>query len=259
MKHIISIISFVLSCTLSVQATTLSEQADSAYMRDDFATAAALYQQIITEEGTSSDLYYNLGNAYYRQGMLGKAIVYYERALKLNPTNKEALSNLAFVNSKITDIPGDKGTFISNTFNNIASKLHSNTWATIAIVSFIMLLVGIAMYVFSSNIAIRKSGFFGALILLVATIITNVFAYMSALRSTSDNEAIIITPSTLLSTSPREPKDRSEEAMLLHEGTKVEILDSVKNGIDSSAIIWYDVQVDNTHRAWIKSSAVEKI
>lgn len=259
MKYIISIISIVLGCTLYGQATNLSEQADSAYMRDDFATAATLYQQIIDEEGTSSDLYYNLGNVYYRQGMLGKAILYYERALKLNPTNEEALSNLAFVNSKITDIPGDKGTFISNTFNNIVAKLHSNTWAAIAIISFILLLIGIAMYVFSSNITIRKSGFFGGLILLVATIIANIFAYMAALRSTSNNEAIIISPSTLLSTSPREPKDRSEEAMLLHEGTKVEILDSVKNGIDSTAIIWYDVQVDNTHRAWIKSSAVEKI
>ena len=68
--------------------------------------------------------------------------------------------------------------------------------------------------------------------------------------------AIVIEPSTILSTSPRVPKDRTEEALLLHEGTKVEILDSICN---STSDKWYDVKVDNSHRAWINADAVEII
>lgn len=75
----------------------------------------------------------------------------------------------------------------------------------------------------------------------------------------SDDAAIITVPSTILSTTPRVPQDRSQEAMLLHEGTKVKILDSVKSTTDSIHSLWYDVEVDNSHRAWINASAVEKI
>ena len=87
------IIIFSILCGLSamaVKAESLIEQADSAYMNDDFAKAADLYLEAESQEGSSSDLYYNIGNCYYRQNKLGKAILYYERALRLDPSNKYA-------------------------------------------------------------------------------------------------------------------------------------------------------------------------
>ena len=105
----------------------------------------------------------------------------------------------------------------------------------------------------------RKFGFFGGIVLLFATIISAILSVHGANISTTNRFAIIISPSSLLSTSPREPKDRTEEAMLLHEGTKVEILDSISAQNDTTGLKWFDVQVDNAHRAWIKSSDVERI
>lgn len=254
MKHIILIIATLIA--INAGASNTLQLADSAYIEDRYANAIELYEQVIANEGTSTDIYYNLGNSYYRAGLLGKAIVNYERALILDPTNEDAKANLEFVNSKITDIPGDKGTFLSNFFGKIIYSQHSNTWAIYAIVSFILLLISIAIYVFSAKIAMRKIGFFGGIAFLFVTIILVIFASISYKAAVNRNEAIITSPSTILSTSPREPKDRTEEAMLLHEGTKVEILDSVT---DLNKTKWYDVKVDNNHRAWLNSQDAEKI
>ena len=242
--------------SLVLKAESLTERADSAYAGDDFAEATRLYLQIAEEEGTSSNLYYNLANSYYRQGKPGMAILYYERALRLDPSNDDARANLEFVNSRITDEPGDRGMFISNTVNGIACRMSGNIWSGIAIGCFILLLGAVALYIFSSVVPLRKLGFFGGFILLAMCIVANVFASVSTRYSTSHDHAVVIDPSTLLSTSPRVPKDRSEEAMLLHEGTCVEILDSVATRVDSTVVKWYDVKVDNDHRAWINGNAI---
>lgn len=259
MKRYACIILMAFVAIMPAFAETVIDRADSAYMNDDFKQAIELYTQVIDNDGSSSALYYNLGNSYYRMGTLGKAIVCYERALRLDSTNEEARTNLEFVNSKITDQIGDNGTFISNIMDKVIGYCHSNGWAWIAIGAFILFLLSVAMYIFVPVIVLKKIGFFGAIILMVFIIISNVFAYNAANKATSHNHAIIIEPSTILSTSPRLPKDRSEEAMLLHEGTKVEIIDSVTTSSDSAKMKWYDVKIDNTHRAWINSDAIEKI
>ncbi len=262
MKSVIKRISLLLLIFLSVNAvaqTPLAEQADSAYTADDFAIAADLYKEVIKTEGSSAALYYNLGNCYYRMGRLGDAIVAYERALRLDPSNTDALKNLEFVNSKIIDRGGDTGTFISNTVDSIATSHHANTWAWIAFSCFALLIGAIALYMFTGNIPLRKLGFFGGLVLLICTVASIVLAIRGKNIALDRSQAIITAPSVILGTSPREPKDRNEEAMLLHEGTKVTIIDSVSSKTDSVTVKWYDVQVDNNHRAWISSRAVEII
>ena len=96
----------------TISANSLTHQADSAYTEDNFVEAISLYNKIIQEEGTSSILYYNLGNSYFRSGKLGKAIICYERSVILDPSNEDAITNLDFVRSQITDKPGDNGTWI---------------------------------------------------------------------------------------------------------------------------------------------------
>ena len=113
--RIITYIILTALITGTVNAMSLTQQADSAYMQDNFAKATELYLKIAEEEGTSANLYYNIGNCYFRQGKPGMAILYYERALRLDPSDKDARANLEFVNTKITDEPGDRGMFISNT------------------------------------------------------------------------------------------------------------------------------------------------
>lgn len=253
MKKFIMIIVAAL-CAAAVRADIIA-RADSAYLADDFLTAAALYDESIDSLGPSADRYYNLGNAYYRAGLPGMAIVSYERALRLNPTNKDIIENLEFVNSKTVDRIERTSGLIGGATDKIASKLHPDTWSWIAMASFILAMAGIGVYFFASAVALRKVGFFGAGILIIVCIVTNMLALRAARRVAANDAAIITAPSVILSTTPRTPKDRSEEALLLHEGTKVFLLDSIA-GPDKT---WYDVRIDNEHRAWISSDAIEII
>lgn len=259
MNKIIKISLLLLSLLpLTVKAVSI-QQADSAYTADRFQEAVNAYQDIINNEGTSATLLYNLGNCYYRLGEYGEAILNYERALRLDPTFEDARQNLEFVNSKITDRPGERGSFIGNALDAAALTAKSDVWAWLSLSFFTLTLLGIIAYIFSDAVLVRKLGFFGG---FVSVILTAIFIFLS-LRSASianaDDKAIVTASSTILSTSPREPKDRSQEAMLLHEGTKVTILDSVRSTSDSIPTLWYDVEIDNTHRAWINAAAVEKI
>lgn len=234
-------------------------QADSAYNADDFRQAADSYLNIIQTEGPSAKLYYNLGNAYYRLGEMGNAIISYERALRLDPSDQDARNNLAFVNSRITDRPGERGTFLGNALDAMSAYAHSNAWAWSGFCCFVLTIAGLLAYLFSGVVRVRKLGFFGGIVTLLGCVICIFFAFRAATIALADNVAVIVVPSTILSTTPRVPQDRTQEAMLLHEGTKVTILDSVRSTTDSIHSLWYDVEVDNAHRAWINASAVKKI
>ncbi len=215
MKRQLLTLALIIGGIMSMTSQTLTQLADSAYMNDNFAKATELYLEIAATEGTSSNLYYNIGNSYYRQGKLGKAILYYEKALRLDPSNKDARANLEFVNTKINYEPCDRGMFISNTVNGFAQKVPANTWALLAIGAFILFLAAVSAYVFSSNITLRKTGFFGGIILIFICIAANIFASIATRYSTSSKDAV---------------------------WTK-----------------WYDVQVDNSNRAWINGNAIERI
>ena len=257
-RHIIILFSAILA-TVSAFASPVDERADSAYTAEQYADALSLYLQAAENEGTSSDLYYNIGNTLYRQGKIGKAIIAYERALKLDPTNVEARTNLEFVNSKIVDKAGERGTFFSNAMDAIARVMTADAWAWTALVLFSLTIVAVCMYCFMNSIPMRKTGFFGGITTLILCVIGCIFAFRSASLLKSNDYAVVTVPSTILSTSPRTPKNRTEEAMLLHEGTKMQIMDSVSARTDSAVVRWYDVEIDNNHRAWIKASDVEII
>lgn len=279
MKHIISIAIFLIAALTSAaqQDSTatantapataesmepetapgrLAQQADSAYAADNFSLAERLYRESIAAEGTSSTICYNLGNAYYRQGNLGMAIVNYERALKLDPTNKDARINLDFVKGKITDRQIDSGSFVSNLWENIVMFFKADTWASIAIVLFALFLASALTYLFSSVVLVKKLSFFGGLIIFLVCALAVIISFAAANRMETDRFAIILPPSAQLSTTPREARNQSEEAFLLHEGTKVEIVDSISSSADGK---WFEVRVGQNERAWIKAADVERI
>ena len=245
--------------TVAVASIPTIAEADSAYNADNFRLAAQLYLDIIKTQGASAKLYYNLGNTYYRLGETGNAIIYYERALRLDPSDRAPRDNLAFVNARITDRPGERGTFIGNALDSVATATGSNTWAWVAFTCIVLTLGGLLAYVLSSSVPVRKTGFFGGILAMLVGAGCLFFAFRSAAISMADNIAIIVSPSTILSTVPRLPQDRNQEAMLLHEGTRVTILDSVRSTTDSINSLWYDVEIDNAHRAWINANAIKKI
>ena len=259
MKRYIILALLALMTINVVLASEIIPKADSAYTKGDYNTALSLYSKAVTTAGSSAELYYNLGNAYYRNGNIPQAIIYYERALRIDPSFSRARENLDFVNDRIIDKSGEYGSFFSRTATSVALSRTSDTWAYWALGLFIVFIAALVLYFFADRIIIRKIGFFGGIILILCSvfcIIEALYARSLALRT---DEAIITAKSVILSTSPRAPLSRNEEAMLLHEGTKLYIQDSIKVKNDTTSTIWYDVMVDNDHRAWIDAASIEKI
>ena len=264
MKTFISMILMLFALTAMAETTasaaeSIVNKANAAYEKDDFNQAVQLYEQVARQEGTSSMLYYNMGNAYYRLGNMGKAVLCYERSLLLDPSNDDARTNLEFVNDKL-QLKIDRGSsFFSDTIGGFVSCTSSDTWAKIGICAFLLFLVAIVVYIFSNIVLLRKIGFFGGGILLLLSILANICAFYTHSLAVDKNYAVVTISSATLSTSPRLPKDKTEEAFLLNEGTKVEIVDSVESNSGAMKIKWFDVKADEQHRAWIKSTDIERI
>lgn len=230
--------------------------ADSAYASDNFQLAAQLYSQAIERQGTSATLIYNLGNTYYRQGNLGMAVVCYERALRLDPTDEYARANLEFVQTKLTDRQIDDGSVMTTVKDSVVQTFKANTWAWIAIALFAIFIGCVAVYLFAVAVPLRKTSFFGGIVVFLLTIVCVLISFAAANRTTTHDEAIVLPPAAQLSTTPREARNQAEHAFLLHEGTKVVIVDSISTATEGK---WYEVRVGAKERAWIKASEVERI
>ncbi|MDE5812105.1 MAG: tetratricopeptide repeat protein, partial [Muribaculaceae bacterium] len=143
MKHLITL--FISFSFILANAQSLDEKADQAYSDGDFQQALELYQQAAADNGVSSMLYYNMGNAYYRLDSIAKAIGCYERALRLDPKNDDARANIKFINERYNLAAPEKSAptiFVEN----ITDSLHPNSWAIMSLILFIILLLDIALY-----------------------------------------------------------------------------------------------------------------
>ena len=256
------IILFILSVFVSVSLFAQNELlagADSAYLKEDYRQAISLYERALEEYGPSPTAFYNLGNAYYRSDRIGLAILNYERALKLDPSFKDARTNLDFVNTKITDKPEDDSSFLGNAYESIVQSLSPNAWAWVALAVFVLFLGSIATYIFTRRVIIRKTGFFGAIILIFLLVFFISVAYNSANRLYRHDRAVVMVPTTNLTSAPRSPKSKTEKVVPVHEGTVLRIVDSVATPDDAASHMYYDVKINNTTRAWVKAADVERI
>ena len=258
-RYIIGLVA-MLFVAMFAQSQTLQKKAENAYLSEKYNRAIELYNLAIEKDGLSTGIYYNLGNAYYKVGDLGHAVLSYERALLLDPNNADARASLAFVNSKLKDKPSNDENIIEALSKKIMTLTSANGWGVIGIVSFLLLLGAAGLYVFTGTVALRKTGFFAGLIFLTVCVIANVVGYRMGQRIRDSKSGVVISDNVILSVAPREPKTKADEAFVLHEGTKIYLLDSVeiKSG-QAVAAKWYDVQVDDNHRAWIKAKDFEKI
>ena len=244
---------------VAVNAASLAEQADSAYAKQDYPAALSLYKNAIEKEGTSSNLYYNLGNAYYRTGDVGHAIISYERALQLDPSNEDARINLNFVNGRIAGAPEDDSSFLANLHETVTSWFSPDAWAWVAFGFFLLVCAAIAVYLFTSNVTLRKAGFFGALVLLVIFIYVFVIAMTTAGALDDHSRAIVTSPVTNLRSQPTTAGSKTDKVVPIPQGAKVEILDSISTPDDPMVSMWYEVKINNSTRAWLNSADVERI
>lgn len=258
MKNLFIMLLFIMMATASLMAKAAEsgvQQANKAYDNELYTKALELYLNAEKANGTSSEICYNIANTYYRLKDIPHAILYYERALILDPSNADARFNLQFVRDKnaINEESGD--TYFSTRMESAVSSLSSNTWALMGIVSFVMLLLAVAAYLFAQNVTLRKVGFFGGALLLVTTVLANVCAFHVYHKGVNHDTAIVTATQAELSTSPRLPKDKSEVAFEMTEGYKVVITDSVR----SQGTLWYNIETSDLKTGWINSKYIEII
>ena len=210
---VISLSSFLFP--LSSHAATKAE-ADSAYVRGQYQQAIAQYEELL-KQGTSADLYYNLGNAYYRSDNITRAIINYERALMLSPGDEDIRFNLQLARSKTIDkIAPESEMFFVTWYHSLVSLTSVDRWAYLAIAGIILALVLLLIYLFADAVVLRKIGFFGAMVCFVLFLLANLFAFQQRNQLENRREAVVISSSAQVRKSPA---DNAEAAFVLHEGT----------------------------------------
>ena len=245
-----------LAISISAMATTTDfvAQGNKAYEGKRYKEAVEHYQRA-TRDGVSSQLYYNMGNAYYRLNDRANAVLSYERALKLDPGNSDARFNLEFLREK-SQLVDDNGTnYFSNLIGEWVAHASSNTWATIGLIAFILLLAGIVCYRIADSVMLQKVGFFGAIAMAVITIIAMSCAIYMYNRCTSNDYAVIMVDKSAVSKTPRSTD--KDVAFSLTNGVKVEITDSIaEKGTKGK---WYKIETADSRTGWMKKDNFERI
>lgn len=264
LKHIIYIL--LLAATFPVAMTaapSATESADSAYAKGDYLKAITILSEQADKEGVSSELFYNLGNAYSKAGNPGASVLNYMKALKLDPSNSEAANNLKYmrmlvqesnessVGDKTIDPAPESPSFFSSIKSGISS-LSSDTWSIISIAIFFLAIAAVVVYLFIKNVKIRKIGFFGGGILLLFSVLAYLFAIVSRSTALDRLEAVIMDNNVILHSSA-DAKSK-EVAAPLNAGTVVKVV-AVKAAQDNEPA-WTQVYLNADYAGWVPSSSL---
>lgn len=222
---------------------------DSAYIKGDYLTAIQVYESLL-QQGESAEIYYNLGNSYYKSGDIAHAILNYERALLLQPENGDIRANLKIANAKtidkITPIPE---IFFITWIKSLINSLNIDTWAKLGIISFMLCLIGLGTFLYIKAIKWKKVGFIGGITLLIFAMICNIFAFQQKKNIMVRNNAIVLSPSITVRSTPSE---NGTSLFILHEGHKVEIK-------DGSMQEWKEIRLKDGKVGWLPASSIEII
>lgn len=222
------------------------EQANAAYNSGNYDSAMVMYEKILVTDMESVPLYFNMGNTYYKMREYPMAIYYYEKALKLDPSNDDVKTNLAIANRAIVDkIEPVPVPFYVNGWRRMRAMLSGDQWAWCSIVSFALLLLSALLFLRSRRIGMRKLGFFTGVVFIVIFGLSVVFAMQLKQASMKQDQAIIISPTITVKSSPSET---SVDLFVLHEGTKVSILESVEG--------WNKIKIANGSVGWLTDDSM---
>ena len=227
----------------------LMQRANTAYQEQHYAEAVALYQQIADAGNEGSILYYNLGNAYYKTDDLSHALLWYERALRLDPRNEDIKHNIAFVNRQLVDrIEVLPELFITRWWNAISKSVTSNTWAMLSIIFCSLMFLSVVLLLVGRRSWLRSLGLASAIVFLMMTIFSIIFAHKEAVRYEKSPEAIIMQP---VLNAKSTPNATGNDLFVIHEGLKVGVTDRLGD--------WYEIKLPNGEKGWVPAQGVEVI
>lgn len=249
MKKLILICFFLVGAVGFPQNELLFEEANAAYQAGDYEVAASKYEEILDKGETSAELYYNLGNAYYKLNKVAPSIYYYEKALQLDPKDEDILNNIEFArNMAIDDIEAVEKAGLDKWVNELISVFSFSTWAILAI-SFSVLFVFFFLWYYFSGSSLAKRILFGVAIgCLVFCMLSVVFAFQQRSYIEDNQFAIVFSEEAEVRD---EPNLRGESSFELHEGTKARLLENYQE--------WTKIELANGAQGWMKTEDLRKL
>ena len=249
MKKIIFLLLLVANTLLSQSIDDIFYSANDFYKNEKFEKAIELYQQIESKGTISVELYYNLGNSYYNLNKVGPSIYYFEKALKLDPTNEDAQNNLIFAKrlalDNIQEIPKN----IFQKINaNYLQQLSFNQWAIVSVVFSFLACILFLLFYFANSPTIKRIYFGLSISSFLLLIICFSITYNQYSFSKNNKEAIVFAET---STVKNAPTFNSEEIFMLHEGTKVIVLDALDN--------WKKIKLADGKQGWIIAKEIKEL
>ena len=234
---------------VEVDNMALWERGNQAYIDGDYAAAVAAYNSIESRGYSSARLYYNMGNAYYKQGQIGKSILYYNRALVVAPSMDDARHNLEIAEVQTKDkIAGVPEFFLNRYMRTLRSAISCSAWSAMSVVMFGIAILFVLIFLLGSKIRVRKAGFYGAIVALLLFVAVTAFG-ISARNSIINRPGAIVMSSAI---SVKSSPDRAAtDLFVLHEGTKVE----VSSEIDG----WCEITIADGKKGWTESNHLERI
>jgi tetratricopeptide (TPR) repeat protein len=230
-------------------ANTGFEAGNDWYKKGEYNKAIQAYQSVLENKQESADLYFNLGNCYYKLNKVAPAIYNYEKALYLNPTDLEIQNNLKFANKMtIDEIKVVPKVGFAHMLHELISVFHYDSWAWIAVGMSFLFMACFVGYYFSPYAAKKRLFFVGMFMLLILLIVAIISAVVEKKYSASEHPAIVFAE---MASVKSEPKLGATEVVLLHEGAKVFVLDSLDN--------WKKIQLTDGTDGWINQEFIKQV
>lgn len=244
------ILFLILANSLSAQnADSLFSEANNLYKNEKFEEAIVAYKKIENQRLVSSELYYNLGNCYYKLNKVGPSIYYYEKALQLNPTNEDVKNNLVFARRLALDTIEELPKTVFQKINeNLLQKLTYNEWAVVVVIFSFLGSVLFLLYYFANSPSNKRFYFTTSLLSFVFLGLSFFITYNQYLFTKNNKEAIVFAEKT---EARNAPTLNAEEVFTLHEGTKIIVLDMVDN--------WKKIKLADGKLGWIIADELKEL
>jgi tetratricopeptide (TPR) repeat protein len=243
-----TILAILLTATAFAQADLL-QKANDLYTRDQLKQSIDVYNQILMTNMESPEVYYNLGNAYYKTKQYTLSILNYERAKLLSPDDEDIAFNLQVANQHVVDsIQELPGIFIVRWWNSLVNSQTTDTWAICSIGSFIVFLIMLGFYFFAKTSDVKRITFWSGCLLIMFTISSWSFAAKQKSRLVNHDYAIVMQPTVTIKSSPSE---KGTNLFVIHEGLKIRISDKLGE--------WMEIRLADGNKGWLLTESIERI